>query len=202
MAVIAPLDVEYGNLSHEQAKRMRDAADVFIDDHTPGCTEPWIVEVLVALLKATGIAHPTVLETGGFRGTTSEWLVRAIKKMGGGRLIVAELDAQRAHDIQSRLSALPLGNCVVTVLNQDAVSVIRNQPEGSLAFAFVDDDHEMEHVRVETEYLIPKMQRGGIITYHDVFGRCDLQQVVRRYGGYCLDIPRAGPAGGLGIIQC
>ena len=195
MAVIAPIDVEWGNISPEQAARMRAASSISIDDHIPGATEPWIVELLVALLKATGFENPTVLETGGFQGTTTEHLYDAIEAMGGGRLIVGELDPMRADAIQSRVPG-------ATVMNQDAIAVIRSLEDDSLAFAFVDDAHELDHVSRETEWLIPKMKRGGIIAYHDVFGRCDLQQVVRRYGGYCIDVPRAGPAGGLGIIQC
>ena len=201
MAVIEKIDVSYGNITPERADRMRFASDIFIDDHSPGCTEPWIVELLCGLLKATGIAEPVVFETGGFKGTTSEWLARTIRRMGGGTLIVSEIDTARADAIHDRLRALPLENVSVSVLNQDALTAIRAQVDGSLAFAFVDDEHTIDHVAQETELLLPKMQRGGIIAYHDVFGQCDLQQVVRRYGGYCLDIPRAGPAGGLGIIQ-
>jgi hypothetical protein len=34
-----------------------------------------------------------------------------------------------------------------------------------------------------------------------VFGVCDLQDVVGKFGGYSIDLPRLGPAGGLGVIQ-
>jgi predicted O-methyltransferase YrrM len=194
--------IEYSdNMVQGQAERMVQASDVFIDDHQPGCTEPWIVELLCGLLKATGVAHPYVFETGGFRGTTSEWLARTIRRMGGGKLIVAEIDSARADAIQSRLYGLPLDTVEISVRNQDAITAIMGLPDELLAFAFVDDHHEKDHVAQETELLLPKMRKGGIIAYHDVYGRCDLQEVVRRYGGYCLDIPRAGPAGGLGLLQ-
>lgn len=198
MAVIAPIDVEWGNASPEQAERMRRASSVVIDDHVPGATEPWIVELLCALLKATGVENPIVFESGGFLGTTTVHLARTLQWMGGGRLIVSEIDPDRAQAIQDKMLPFP----GVTVLGQDAIQVIRSLPDGQVTFAFIDDDHDPSHVSRETELLLPKMRSGGFITFHDVFGRCDLQQVVRRYGGYCIDTPRAGPAGGLGIIQC
>jgi predicted O-methyltransferase YrrM len=200
---VAVIDVTYStNMVESQAERMRDAADVFIDDHAPGCTEPWIVELLCGLLKATGVAYPYVLETGGFKGTTSEWLARTIRRMGGGKLIVVEIDAVRADAIQARLFDNPaLDSVEISVRNQDALTAIKGVPDGLLAFAFVDDHHTKDHVAQETELLLPKMRQGGLICYHDVYGSCDLQSVVRSFGGYCLDVPRAGPAGGLGILQ-
>jgi hypothetical protein len=49
--------------------------------------------------------------------------------------------------------------------------------------------------------LIPKMNPGGLILLHDVYGVCDLQEVVKKFGGYSIKLPRLGPAGGLGVIQ-
>ena len=197
------IDTTYStNMTPDHAQRMREASDVFIDDHEPGATEPWIVELLCGLLKATGVDHPYVLETGGFRGTTSEWLARTIRRMGGGKLIVVEIDPDRADAIQTRLFDNPsLDSVEISVRNQDAITAIQGIPDGLLTLAFVDDAHTKDHVWRETELLWPKMRSGGLILYHDVFGSCDLQDVVRRFGGSCFDFPRAGPAGGLGILQ-
>jgi predicted O-methyltransferase YrrM len=67
--------------------------------------------------------------------------------------------------------------------------------------AWVDDDHTKPHVTRELMALIPKMNPGGLILLHDVFGSTDLQEVVRHFGGYSIKLPRLGPAGGLGVIQ-
>ena len=79
--------------------------------------------------------------------------------------------------------------------------MINQLADESLDFAFVDDDHQQSHVAVEIDLLLPKLRPGGLLTFHDVFGSCDLQRVVRAYGGSCLDFPRNGPAGGLGLLQ-
>jgi hypothetical protein len=67
--------------------------------------------------------------------------------------------------------------------------------------AWVDDCHEKPHVTKELTLLYPKMNPGGLILLHDVFGVCDLKTVVNQFGGYSIDLPRLGPAGGLGLIQ-
>ena len=66
----------------------------------------------------------------------------------------------------------------------------------------VDDEHSKEHVDRELSALIPKMRRPrGLILGHDVFGSCDLQEIFAKHGGYALDFPRLGLAGGIGVLQ-
>ena len=73
-----------------------------LGNYLTGCTEPWNVEVLAALLKAS-LAR-TVLECGGYMGMTSAWLAITMQHMGGGVLHVAELEADRAVMCDKRLS--------------------------------------------------------------------------------------------------
>jgi hypothetical protein len=88
-----------------------------------------------------------------------------------------------------------------SVQNGDAIEVIRGLPDAWLNLAWVDDDHTKQHVGDEIEALLPKMSTNGLILLHDVWGVCDLQEIVGLFGGYSLDLLRNGPAGGLGIIQ-
>lgn len=193
-------DVTYGNIPEAVARQMAGAAVVTVPGpYEAGVTEPWITELVGTLCKAVG-AH-TVLETGSFGGHTTAHLATCLQKRGGGRLIAAEIDVQRAEAVHSRLAGLDVPSVSWTVYAQDVLAVIANLGDGSLDFAFVDDDHGEDHVRAEIEALWPKVRVGGLMVFHDVFGSCDLQRVVRAYGGYCLDFPRNGPAGGLGIIQ-
>lgn len=171
-------------------------------EHVEGQTESYVVDILVALLHGLQREAPNVLELGGFQGHTS---VRLGQAMTAGTLTIAEYDPEapgRAQQVSDRLFAANLPPEVTwRVLQSDALAVIAQCADDSLDFVFVDDDHQEAHVRQELEALLPKMRVGGIICFHDVYGSCDLHHVVERAGGYCLDLPRLGPAGGLGILQ-
>lgn len=198
------IDTTYGDIPREQAERMArsvlEGRRVEVHCAYPGgATEAWTSNVVAALLKATGIPH--ALETGAFMGHTTIWLAGALADMGGGVLTVAEIDSTRAEVVKRALGELALPDVAYEVRCLDALSVIADLPDNSLGLAFLDDDHTKEHVAKEIEAVWPKMASGGIICFHDVFGVCDLQEVVKHYGGYSLDFPRCGPAGGLGILQ-
>ena len=88
------------------------------------------------------------------------------------------------------------------VVRSDALAVIRDFPDESLDFVFLDDDHAHQHVAEELEALMPKMKADGLITGHDQYGICQLHEEFEKYpNAICLDLPALGPAGGLGIIQ-
>lgn len=198
------IDTTYGDIPQAQALRMaRSVLETGQPDthwaYPGGATESWISNVVAALLKATGTA--VALETGAFMGHTTVWLAQALRDMGGGTLHVAELDTDRSVFVSRALGELALPNVEVLVHNRDALAVIHDLPDGTVGLAFLDDDHTQNHVAKEIEALWPKMAPDGIMCFHDVFGVCDLQSVVRHYGGYALDFPRCGPAGGLGILQ-
>jgi predicted O-methyltransferase YrrM len=170
-----------------------------LGNYLTGCTEPWIVEVLAALMKASNAK--TILECGGYLGTTSAWLALTLQQMGGGTLHIAEWEAERALACDKRLSELSLHDVTWRVWHDDVFNVIAAQPDESIDFAWVDDNHTQFHVDQELTILIPKMRRGGLITGHDVWGTTDLQEVFAKHGGYSLDLPRLGVAGGLGVLQ-
>ena len=80
------LDVTYGNVTEEDAARMADSTDTMYREsgHHPGSTEPWITNLICALLKASGARR--VLETGAFEGFTSFHLKDTLDRLGGGQL--------------------------------------------------------------------------------------------------------------------
>jgi predicted O-methyltransferase YrrM len=167
--------------------------------YEPGVTEPWIQQVVAGLLLASGAS--TVLETGGFRGITSAWLALTLERMGGGSLYVADIDLQRANDIGDRLRSLSIPNVQATVHAVDVMRWIPQFNDQTFDLVWLDDDHQDHHVRSEITALWPKMKPGGLIVGHDVWGSCNLQRVFKHFGGYAIDLPRLGPAGGIGIIQ-
>lgn len=164
-----------------------------------GCAEPWTTQLVTSLLIASN--QRVVLETGGFTGQTSAWLACALERLGGGDLTAVDIDPARVAMIAKRLSGLGLTRVTTNVVESDILAYLPTVPNKSIGFAFVDDNHTALHVEQEINLLWDKVRPGGIITFHDVFGTCDLQKVVRKYGGYCIDIPRLGAAGGLGILQ-
>lgn len=170
-----------------------------LGNYLTGCSEPWVVEVLASLLKASNAK--TVLECGGYLGTTSAWLALTLQQMGGGTFHIAELEEERAAACDKRLSELPLDKVTWRVWHDDVFQVIAQMPDESVDFAWVDDRHEKPHVDRELTALLPKMRSGGLVTGHDVWGTTDLQEIFVKHGGYALDFPKLGAAGGIGILQ-
>lgn len=189
------IDVSFGNIPQDLADRMVAAAHTSRTDFPAGATEPWITELVCALLKATGV--PCAFESGAFSGHTTARLAESLEMMGGGTLVACEIDAARYSSLRPQVEEFPC----LDLRCADALSVVKTLPDRSLGLAWVDDDHTMDHVSDEVAALWPKMAPRGIIALHDVLGTCDLRKVVAAYGGTVLDFPRAGPAGGLGLIQ-
>lgn len=169
-------------------------------DFVQGSAEPWIVDVLCALLTASD--QRTVLECGAFIGQTSLRLCQTLAQMGGGNFTAVEIDPERAAIAQERLENANLPPTVHwRIVQQDVFEFLKTVPDGTFSYVWVDDDHEHMHVDAELNALFPKCAASAIIAGHDVHGSCDLQQEFKRYGGIALDLPRIGPAGGIGLLQ-
>lgn len=205
---LVPLDVTYGNISQEEADRLGEASVIPVDanvatdalsKHHPGSTEPWISRLVGDLIVARGAR--TVLETGCFEGATSVYIHDALARLGGGTYVLCDIDEQRRRGAFARIMTHGSENEVALGLAGDVLEFLRTT-KTMFDLAWVDDDHTKPHVTKELMLLMPKMNPGGLILLHDVFGQCDLQEVVKKFGGYSIKLPRLGPAGGLGILQC
>ena len=171
-----------------------------------GSAEPWIANLVAALIRAS---DPSVaIEVGGFAGYTSRVMAYALATLPHDTsLTVCEIDAQRALSVQELLDHLDISPGVRhTVVHDDSLVWIPTLKDRSVDFVWLDGSHEKVHVARELELLWPKMRSRGIIAMHDVFGVCRLSEVLDRFvqdncNGVALDLPRLGPAGGIGIIQ-
>jgi predicted O-methyltransferase YrrM len=194
------LDVQYGNMTEGAAFRLARAARRADGvPHEPGSTEPWVSRLVADFIIARGAR--TVLETGCFKGATSVWIAQALSDLGGGDFYMCDIDRARESESYVRVSKMDLVDMTIHQIVGDILQFLAVCPD-RFDLAWVDDCHEKSHVTKELMLLMPKMNPGGLILLHDVFGVCDLKTVVQQFGGYSIDLPRLGPAGGLGIIQC
>ncbi len=170
-----------------------------VDIYESGNAEPWTSQLVASLLIASN--QRNVIETGVFTGQTSGWLAMALERLGGGTLTLVDIDPARVEMATARVMRLGLTCVEVKPVVSDILQFIPTLPDESVGFVWIDDCHEKPHVEVETRLLWDKMKHGGIMTFHDVVGSCDLQTIVKKYGGVSLDLPRLGAAGGVGIVQ-
>jgi predicted O-methyltransferase YrrM len=127
-------------------------------------------------------------------------MLDALKRLGGGELQLCEIDDERADHTVRRLATIDPGDTAILLRRGDVLDFLSTTHQ-RFDLAFVDDNHEKPHVEKELRLLYPLMRPGGIILGHDTFGTCDLQEVFARFGGFSVNLPRLGAAGGLGIIQ-
>lgn len=155
-----------------------------LDAYASGSTEPWTVSVLESLVR---IVRPgRLLELGTFEARTTRSLAPLVPH-------VTTVDIERRFE-----GGLPKN---VWFVQADALEFLRRTPDGAFSFAFVDDDHGLEHVRAEVAELRRVVIPGGFIVLHDVIGPFGLEEVVRENDGWIVELPLLHAAGGLGIIR-
>jgi hypothetical protein len=181
------LEICYGNVTQAQADWLEKACGPAPDGvpHKPGTAEPWISQLVASFVLATGAR--TVLECGAYRGG----------------LHLCEIDPERMAIAKGRVLNMHDGGelGVRTYFHEGDVLQYLAGTTDTFDLAWVDDCHEKPHVAEELSLLLPRMNPGGLILGHDVWGTCDLQEVFAGFGGYSLVLPRLGSAGGVGIIQ-
>lgn len=192
--------------SLEEGARVRELLYAFqrnfegFEDWQAGSAEPWISTLVGTLLMANDTRN--AIEIGGFMGFTSRLLKDALSLLPHPTtLTVCEIDSERAEYVRKALDSVDGPNVQTNVHIGDSLAWIPTLSSASIDFAWLDGNHEKGHVAREIALLWPKMAPGGLIVGHDVFGVCDLQEVFKHMGGYALDLPRLGPAGGIGILQ-
>jgi len=175
--------------------------------YNTGVTEPWTQAVAAAILRASG--KHDVLELGSYLGHTTVWLADVLEYSADPMpwLTAVELDPERVKATREKLQRMSLG-FNWTVCQEDTIVYLKGCKPHSIDFVWLDDDHNADHVAEELELLIKPNQRdlgivkpGGIVLMHDVYGPHALGGVCSRYGGICLDFPKLGSDGGIGIIQ-
>ncbi len=190
-------DGSYTAITQGEADRLHAACRYRQSDWVPGSTEPWIIDIVAALLLGSG--ERNVLELGGYKGACSRVLAQTLHLIGGGNLLVVEYDPALAAGLRSLLPSTETVS--VTILEMDALAALDLLPDQSVGFVWLDDSHDTPHVAEELNRLLPKMVENGLVCFHDVHGHFNLRTLVEALGGVALDLPRVSSSGGLGIVQ-
>ena len=179
-----------------------------------GSSEPWVGEVVCALMRAN--ATRVAVEIGCFDGYMSTQMLRALSDAPWPtKLWLCELDPQRVIATRNAITQDGLTHISadrVTLVNHSSLEWIPTLADESVDFVWLDGNHELQHVAQEIYLLLPKLAPGGIIAGHDVHGVCELHRLFSdsiRFGimfgvnwpVMSLDLPRLGPAGGIGLLQ-
>lgn len=174
-----------------------------------GSAEPWVANILEALV--VGNATRVAVEIGCFEGYTSKHLLRALSGLPWPtKLWLCELEPERAAATLATISEDGLKVISaerVEVVVANSLEWIPTLPDESVDFVWLDGCHEQPHVLQEIQLLLSKLAPGGIIAGHDVYGVCNLHRVFSlaaqytRWQSASLDLPRLGPAGGIGLLQ-
>lgn len=164
-----------------------------------GATEPWVGQLLAALLVAHG--GQDVLELGTSAGYTSVWLVDALQRMGGGSFHGFDHGAGSIASATKHIDALRADLVTVTLEVARSPECLLALPDDSVDFVWVDDDHGTGHVARELAELQRIVRPRGLVCGHDVFGDYSLHEQFRAIGGYSLNTVRRVGSWGVGIWQ-
>ena len=168
-------------------------------DWISGSCEPWTVDILCSLIRATNPLH--MLETGTFEAKTTLRMHCA----SGEECKFVSIDNCEERWEDASTKCLDLEG--VTILNVEAIEYLTNYSGPKFNFVFLDDNHDANHVAAELDLLHNfatgdgLMASGSIICVHDVVGKYGLGAVVTARHGFVLDLPVLHRSGGLGIIQ-
>ena len=168
-------------------------------DWLAGSCEPWTVDIICSLIRAT--SPPYMLETGTFEAKTTKRMHWA---SGEGSTLVS-LESYKEHWEYASTECLDLKG--VTILNVEAVSYLMNYEGPKFNFVFLDDDHGADHVALELDLLHNfatgegLMAPHGLICVHEVNGAFGLGPIVTARHGFLLNLPMLHKSGGLGLLQ-
>ena len=126
-----------------------------------GTTE---VEYLSLLASLVLVSKPHLaLETGGWTGTGTETLARAMANNGFGRLISVDCDPNACRQVISRVASY--GN--VDVVTDHSISYLMNYQGPSFDFAFLDSLLPTRADELSVLLTRRLLSRGSLVAIHD-----------------------------------
>lgn len=155
------------------------------------CTAPAARLLMHALLVLLGAKR--AIETGYDAGVTTE----ALAMSGAEVLGVDDLCEYSEVDTNARVRLAGYPN--VTLVEDDALAFLKQQPDCSIDFIFVDERHLAEYVKDESEEIRRIMRPGGVAVFHDTAIFPELRNVVHSSfeDWQCMDLPAVSPYHGI-----
>lgn len=123
-------------------------------------TPPEARMLMLALVMLTDAQD--VLETGYDAGHTTFALAMS------GKNITAIDNGSEYPGVKDYAKNLLKSRSNTTMLTGDALAFMCNAPDNSFDFIFVDDNHAVSHVALETDQVVRILRSGGLVAYHDV----------------------------------
>ncbi len=174
---------------------------VDLERYRSGSTEPWTASVVAQLAVSVRFDHTLrVLETGTYKGYTTEAIIKAFDEADIDGWQIASIDNGDASGVPLVwLRQLPN----VVLLEADALLWLQQYEGKPFNFIFLDDSHNAGHVEEEVNAIINRglLAPKGILCIHDVVGPFGLENIVLSHNGIVLDLRPLHSAGGLGIIS-
>lgn len=169
-----------------------------------GSTEPWTVDILCALVR--GLKPHALIETGTYEGRTTAKLLDAMSSYSDEHaafLCSVEFDHDRLVQSEAFIFNTPRpenSRASFSLFEGDALAFLSTQPDESVDFVFLDDDHTATHVGHEVREALRCLRPNGVLAMHDVIGPFGLAPIVRSHGGVCLPLAMLHAGGGLGLV--
>lgn len=140
---------------------------------------------LASLFAEVGFNHGA--EIGVYRGEFSEVLCKANSNL---KLICVDnwtvylpTHRQSSADAAFRMTQNRLAPYGVEIKRMDSMDAVKEIPEQSLDFVYIDADHEFDGVMPDLIEWSKRVRPGGIVSGHDYFHfrQCEVPQAVDAY---------------------
>jgi hypothetical protein len=159
----------------------------------------WIYHTALMLLDPS--RHNVVVETGTNVGTTAIILAQAILDSGrSGVVHTIELDGELQAEALQRFELAGVSSVVTAHLGDSLEVLERLVPElGEIGLAFLDGNHEHDHVVHEFELVVDHVRRDGLVVFDNtaliaegdedprVHGA--LRTILAKFGGNLINLP-------------
>jgi predicted O-methyltransferase YrrM len=160
----------------------------------------WNLLYYTALCSLNVDHYNLILETGTNWGFSTICLAQALRDSAlPGRVITVDKSSEHLGRAKGNLAAAGLLE-LVEMHHQDSLSLLRSEAavDWRVQFAFLDSNHQCEHLLQEFELLSPKLEDTAIVffdntspqlTEQEAHAHLALREIVKLFGGNLVNFP-------------